>query len=312
MKKLVAIEVDSIVDAKNNRSIYKFTRDFDGEVKLITNASQHISEITEALQDCTDFAFQSVFTGPSEYMVEPLIEILSKIKHSINIHISGYNTEQNIIRILNYSDSNAISQEYHFPSDKVSYTDQMLHSIKHHNLLVMNKFDDETIDFSKHVDRYQKRIDIEIAYYNTLKDSKTGVKVRIKDMSTAGIAWGNLHTGDVVDVLDCKLVDPNPDRGVWVWGVDKPVKILNDTQYNEFEFISNDDISLEDRIIKESSLAYIKLTNKDYQFIRGVISDDSLSTRDKAQEICDELEIERRGNRQKIISIINDYETEIA
>lgn len=64
---------------------------------------------------------------------------------------------------------------------------------------------------------------------------RTGRMVRIKDIKAFGPQWGNLKEGDIVQELDCSSIDPNPKRGVWVMGIDEPVKLLNDSGYEEWE-----------------------------------------------------------------------------
>lgn len=68
---------------------------------------------------------------------------------------------------------------------------------------------------------------------------KTGYKIKIKNIIAQGAQWSTLKEGDIVDELECSEIDPNPSRGVWVMGKDEPVKLLNDSGYDEFEYSEN-------------------------------------------------------------------------
>jgi hypothetical protein len=42
----------------------------------------------------------------------------------------------------------------------------------------------------------------------------------------------------IVDELDASEIDPNPKRGIWVWGITEPVKLLQEINANEYRFVS--------------------------------------------------------------------------
>lgn len=76
---------------------------------------------------------------------------------------------------------------------------------------------------------------------------KTGRRVKIGVLEAIGEQWSLLKTGDIVDELDCSSIDPNPSRGTWVMGKDEPVKLLNDSGYEEYEYadLSSENLTLE-------------------------------------------------------------------
>ena len=312
-RKLLVIEVDNTINKKDHRMIHSLMENYQGEVVSITNAANKIDEIKEQLPLCDDFAFQTFFIQESYYMVEPLLKFLMKIKKPLNIYI-GYDErlEDKLVSIIRDC-FKPKKESYHFTDNKIDVVDQVFHSIKHHNIFrmkhdyVKNKNDIMIVDFSQFINRYENRLKIEKEYESSRKYALTGQKVKIKNTSNlTGDAWSNLKEGDIVDVIDCKKIDPRPNRGVWVWGNGEPVKILNENPYNEYELIIDENTNVLDRIIRETDLCYKKdLEEHHLYFMNSIIDNIDLTNHEKAQKICDHLQIERRGNRSKIREILS-------
>jgi hypothetical protein len=131
---------------------------------------------------------------------------------------------------------------------------------------------------------------------------KTGRMVRIKEIKASGPQWGNLKEGDVVQELDCSSIDPNPKRGVWVMGVDEPVKLLNDSGYEEWEYSGFTSGELAREFFSRGSMLHqTELMGLVQQWIRNCSGSMKLSDAELwewCDNLCNTLNLERRGNRR--------------
>lgn len=311
-KRLLVIEVDCVINDENHRMVHSLIKNYNGQVVEITNAANRIDEIKKELPLCTDFAFQTFFIQQSYYMVEPLLKFLMKIKKPLNIYI-GYdeNLEDKLVSIIRDC-FEPKKEEYHFVDDRVNVVDQVFYFIKHHNIFRMKynyvekKNDVIKVDFSSYFNEYENRMKKEIEYQSSRKNALTGQKVKIKNTKTMPPSLSsNLKEGDIVDVIDCQKIDPRPNRGLWIWGNDKPLKVLNENPYNEYELIIDKNTNVLDRIIRETDLCYKQDLQQHHLYFMNGILDSDLTNNEKAQKICNHLQIEYRGNRSKIREILS-------
>ena len=76
-------------------------------------------------------------------------------------------------------------------------------------------------------------------YRDEATNRKTGQTVKINRILAYGQQFTTLVPGTTVEVLDMTHQDPEPYRGIWVWGNGEPVKLINDrtclgTSYRRF------------------------------------------------------------------------------
>ena len=98
--------------------------------------------------------------------------------------------------------------------------------------------------------------------------------------------------------------DPNPNRGIWVWGDGQPVKLLYDDGYKEYEIITSDLNEVAAEILKRVSI--YKPTASDAFALMGIISAslEDIAMHDNITAWLDDKGIERRGNRSNILQLI--------
>lgn len=139
---------------------------------------------------------------------------------------------------------------------------------------------------------------------------KTGRKVLIKKIQAFGKQWSLLKEGDIVDELDCSSIDESPERGVWVMGLDEPVKLLNDDNYEEYEY---DTLSSEALTLEFFSRGRAKNRKSQMETIHtwihncvGCQLDDSELWL-KCDSICTLVGVERRGNRTYFERRLKEY-----
>lgn len=156
------------------------------------------------------------------------------------------------------------------------------------------------------------RLAKEQAYRDTAQTRPTGQMVLIKTVMASGKQWSTLKEGSIVPALDMSEQDERANRGVWVWGLTEPVKLLNDTGYNEYELVADENTSM-----REIALEILKIVDlfdpkeKDVFSVIGFI-EAALAEDDKAAQLhwcltawLDDNDIPRRGNRNKIETYLN-------
>jgi len=146
---------------------------------------------------------------------------------------------------------------------------------------------------------------------------KTGNKVLIKELQNRTGVWANLKQGDIVDELDCSSIDENPHRGIWVMGVDEPVKLLNADRYEEWEYHEPNYLALTKEFWARGNRAnagetelYGNLFDLMVEWIRNCSS--KLRTTDQelwewCDTICNSVGVERRGNRRYFERRLKEY-----
>lgn len=310
-KTLLVLENDAQLSSSHHSYTCRFMDEYKNdnincEVILFTRLqSKTQEEIFIAVNSCTDIVVQTCFINGSDSQFFDMLKLLSKIKDSknISIHLMGYDLKKWFI-------------------DECS--DEQIYSIKHHNIYdFLFNYKDTTdgriletnlLDFSLEIGRYQEILDIKEAknkietdYKLSAKDRPTGKKVKILRCLGFGKVFENLPIGEVVDVLDMSLLDPNKNRGVWVWGNGEPIKLVVDNGFNEYQPIIEEGISNKDLLKNISSICSIDISNLDlhlYNEFSSIIDDKEYSTIDKANEICELFNIEKRGNRANIKNML--------
>lgn len=262
------------------------------EFKMLKTKSRE--EILEAITKATDIAFQTQFIGGSETQVEEIFWSLSKMKPK-NIYIHNYDLKTHLEK----------------------YGDELLYRMRKHtiNKITGNiRTDYETIEFTESINNYLAKIQ-QIRFDNkeTLKireeskNNPTGIKVKILACNANGREFEDIKIGSIVDTLDMSLLDPNPSRGVWIWGKTEPVKLVNDCGIKEYEIV-NEKLNTEQLLelaFKDVGINPDSINGAEYRDLLEIFKDDEISSLEKSQFFCDTIGIERRGNRRKIADLIS-------
>jgi len=273
--------------------------EFDEVIELTSLRTRKLDDIVSAVSKATHIAAQTAFVQGSDDQLMMFVRLMSKMP-SKEIFINYHPLRSYLERHL---------------------TDEQFHSIKHHNVHDMGyDFEhSELLKFDEQVGRHQAELD----YMLNAKDRPTGAKVRILACYAGGPQFKGLSIGSVVDVIDFSKQDPNPSRGVWVWGNGEPVKLINDLpQGDEYEIVSDvGEPSVVDKIMSITSthLDYFNeggQPDKDMaeillaeyrQFLTEMVErlkagkDTAMGI---ATTVCDYLGIERRMNRKRIYDIL--------
>lgn len=304
MKKvLIAIENDLTLD----RADYTrgFIRKYDGEVVVMTNFNtKSRQEIFKNVSTCTDIAVQTCFIGGSNSQLEEMIGLLSKIPHTINVYIA-------------YIGGDSPTDLYDYFIRHIS-TKELL-SIEQHNVFSMGRNNYDSLPYNEHTKldftRVTKKLSDRKAYLQNYKDTAqsrtTGKKILVLGCTANGEAFKNLPIGQEVDELECNelLTTKNPSRGVWIWGNGEPIMLVNDVGFIEYKIttkLTNEELLTE--IGKAINLDK-DITKLDELTLRGllhIIGDMNESSIVKANLICENLNIEKRVNRQNIYVLLEE------
>lgn len=269
---------------------------------IIDRASHRKDEIRTLLPQIDCIAFQSTFLYEDEVKgVGDLLKNMPKPLTVFGLPTGDEGLEYFIERIWNVSE---------------------LAQMSHHNVyelehILFRKFDDfDDFTWCRKVDMsaYKKEWE-RLEHERVTKNKnmpKTGNKVLIKKIQAFGKQWSNLKEGDVVDELDCSSIDTNPTRGIWVMGLDEPVKLLNSDGYEEWEFkdpsykaLTREFFARGNRADANDSLFWAMA-----EWIRKCSSE--LKTSDSelwewCDDICTSVGVERRGNRRYFERRLKEY-----
>lgn len=299
---LVIIENNASLDRADY--VNRFKEEYTGEVIELTRFNNRSTEeIFGAVSRCTDIAVQTCFVNGSDNQLYGMVAMLSKIPHPINVYITYLGISyQNELR--EYLVDNLEPKE--------------LLSIKQHNIYAMSRdrFGDDKephllLDFTSATTKLvKKQLDTK-AYQDSARERTTGRKVKILGCTANGGAFDGLPIGEIVDELICdKLLSKGSKaRGVWVWGNGEPVMLVNDHGFNEYEIatkLSTGEIISEISKLVDTSINLEKLTSLEIEGLKHVIEDDDEdeNSMTKANDICELLNIPKRGNRQGIYILL--------
>jgi hypothetical protein len=191
--------------------------------------------------------------------------------------------------------------------EKIWELDEIL-QFSHHRIFEITK----NTKFLEDAETFYEEIDMSV--YQKEKDKlekeriernkgfrRTGRMVRIKDVKAFGPQWGNLKEGYVLQELDCSSIDPNPKRGVWVMGVDEPVKLLNDSGYEEWEYEGHQANELAREFFSRGAMLHqTELMGLVKEWIINCSGSMKLSDAELwawCDNLCTTLKLERRVNR---------------
>lgn len=295
MKTLLILENDVSLSS----SILRFKRQFEDNnegcaiIEFTMLQTKTRDDIITAFMIATDILVETQFVSGSDYQLIQFASILAKME-SKNVFIQNSNIKSEFEKHLE---------------------DEELYSIKHHNIYkIYGTYEEpELITFPEAIKKHEDFLEMErikaetlAQYKDEAKSSPTGIKVRILACNANGAEFKSLQIGSTVDTLDCSKFDPNSSRGVWVWGLTEPVKLINDCGLQEYEII-NTDLTTSDKL--NLSFRHCGINMDDFSDIelRGLIhvyDDDEYGNLEKAQVFCDFVKIERRSNRRMIANIL--------
>jgi hypothetical protein len=295
MKKILIIENNHKLDRYEQCVVFNYLDTLPNTnydvIDFSCFKSKTDDEVWNAVNECDDILCQTAVSNGSEYQLKQMVSLLAKIKESKNIYLC----------ILGDDMFSYMNEQFK--------TSELL-SINHHNLYELDyEGTVKKMDFSYRINKYLQKLADEQKYRDKVRTRPTGRKIKILACNATGTAFKGLPIGEVVDELDMSDQDPNKNRGVWVWGNGEPVKLVSDLGgLKEYELAG--DLTVDDvleLITKSTDLKTNKLSHLQLRGMISVIEDKEINTMGIANYICEETNIEKRGNRAVINQILTQY-----
>ena len=298
VKTALFIENEIFEDMKGHNiyHLYEFLSEMGVDCKVIDRAASHKIEVFTYANKVDLIAFASTFLYANDVKgVGDLLKMVKEPKLIFGQSISSGSIVSNIESIWSLEE---------------------LVQLSHHRLFEITsspKYFEDIPDWLTEIDMtvYQKEVDrLEKERIERNKGfQKTGRTVKIKKINAVGSEWSDLKEGDIVDELNCLSIDPNPSRGVWVMGKTEPVKLLNDSGYEEWEYAELNATGLAREFFSRgSSLDKTDLLNLVADWIKNVSG--RLNETDLwvwCDNLCNTVGVERRGNRSYFDRRLKEY-----
>lgn len=287
--KILILENDLKLDINKHHYVFGFLEAHPDAEIIDFSGFRHkrTDEIFEAVNQCTDIVTQTCLINGSEQQFDQMLMLLSKISEPKNIYIALLGDD-----LGEYFDS--------------YIEDKELTLIQQHKIFSLGHCGEATqLDFSARINTYLNKIKAEENYTLSAQSRPTGRKIKILACNGCGNAFNGLPIGGIVPELDMSEQDTNSNRGVWIWGNGEPIKLVNDCGLKEYEVAG--DLSTTDifTMIEKSTPANIsELTPLQIIGLASIIEDEGISAEERANFICEELNIPKRGNRAFIFNLL--------
>jgi len=299
MKKALFIENGFFSDMKGTKidRIYKRLINQGVETKIIEQASSNLEKVIEAVMWCDSIYFASTFIY--EHEIKGIGDLLIKIPLSKCIYgdsISGNPLVSHLEEIWNLEELAKMSHHKVFEIISIDYSSEFSEVIC------------ENINMLLYKEKWDIQENERIIKNQGFK--KTGRSIIIGKINASGKQWSKLKEGNIVDELDCSEIDPNPKMGIWVMGLDEPVKLLNSDSNEEWKYseLKSDCLSRE-FFARGNALDKIELIDvvSDWICYGNLAKLSSCEIWEWCDNLCNTIGIERRGNRNYFEKRLNEY-----
>jgi len=301
LKKALFIEnefFESMRDTEIGR-LHRKLQETGVECRVIDQASKHKREVFEGALWADSIFFASTFLYSDE--VKGVGDLLIKVLEPRKIF--GYCMSGNslVYEIENLWDLKELVSMSHHRLFEISHS--------HFNEDLGEDYPwAKEIDLNVYVEQYKQEEEERIKKNQGFP--KTGRRVRIGKIQAQGRQWSNLEEGMVVSELDCSEIDPNTKRGIWVMGMDEPVKLLNSDGYEEWQY---EDLKAHD-LAREFFARGNALDQKDMIRVVGEwINGGNIAGLEGGElwswcdQLCESVGVERRGNRSYFERRLTEY-----
>ena len=307
--KLLIIENDGLVPNEVRRIQQKLQPKETKEITAFQYADP--KEVFAAVMWCDAILIQTTLIH--KYQVDEMVELMAKLPPK-QIIFTWEDTVKDLYEYLS-DDDNIVKMAHHkigyFPHD-FQIEDGWEAAIHNTSL-----FADKAVIVAEKLrlieEEKQRRLAAEKLYRDEAPNRPTGQMVLVKTVMATGKEWANLKTGQVLPALDMSEQDPRHNRGIWVMGVTEPVKLLNDSGYDEYEIVVSEETPIRDIAVEVLKMADVfEVKEKDIYGVIGFIEDALADNENKSSQLhwnltawLDDNDIPRRGNRNKIEAYLN-------
>jgi len=271
------------------------------ELKYIFNVYNNAKAVIENINWCDALAFGTTWVYPHS-ILHLTTAIAQHRKEDLPVYIDHDQVEarlEELIRMSCWKFRPDDSKEGGYFELDEALVDEFAYSLRKLKISKITSDGMNTIPVTVLDQRIQResarRMMIDVYMQSRHQENaRTGRFVKIKTVLANGPEFAVLQKDSIVPEIDMALMDPNPNRGVWVMGRTEPVKLLNEDQYDEFELIARCLEDLAEEFVRKCS---VEMSKKNFSIVIAMLKDDELNIHDKAKLICDSLGAERRFNK---------------
>lgn len=221
MEKIIVLENDHFVHDDIQTMLDKLLLSHpDYQIEYLYGAKHRMKEeIAEKINWCTMIFADTTLTEWGQN--HQIIQLLSMIKQPKKVCLVHYELKKALDQFMEPKDYWSIKQHKIYEVERGPWNDFKMYDIN---------IDTETAE-------YQQFIDKEKSIRDNIKNKLTGRQVKILDIVAYNPEFNNLKRDMIVDEVDASEIDPNPKRGIWVWGINEPVKLLNEPHAIEYQLL---------------------------------------------------------------------------
>jgi hypothetical protein len=300
-KKVVFIENEDWASMKHTpiQNIYKDLTSQGVECVVIERASGKKAEVFKAVNESDAIFFASTFLYKEE--VKGIGDLLKAVKDPKMIFGWTMNSGKDLAASIE-----SIWDVY----EMVQFSHHRIFEILHRRIEENNDWYHE-LDMTLYAKEVAALEEERIKRNAGFKRLKT--KVLIKKIQAVGPEWSLLKEGDIVDELDCSEIDDCPRRGIWVMGKTEPIKLLNDSGYDEWEYVNPNCFDLANEFfsrggVNDESHRDLKELIADYiGKCTGKLKMNEIELWDFCDRLCKQVKVERRGNRHYFQRRLNEH-----
>lgn len=301
-KKIVVLE-NAFTVPEEVEEIIKDYAESRSDVRVYTNFDclneANLKNLFHDLKWCDMIVTETTLLN--KYQVDQMVTLMGQIKEPKQIVFTWETTVDDLFEYLE-NDHSIVTIAHH----DIGYYGLTKEDNGDYNFTIINtnKFKDNAdivrVIVEQEAEKKRLKEEAEKKYRDEAYTRLTGQKIRINRILSNNKAFVTLIPDTIVDVVDMSEQDPNPNRGIWVWGDGEPVKLLNDEGYNEYTLITTDIREVAGEVLK--MVGEDNPTNNQVLTIIGFISE-SKTTSDlhwALTEWLDDNGYERRGLRTPI------------
>ena len=221
MERILVLENDHCISEDTQAMLDKLLKSHpDYQIEYLYGVKHRMKqEIAENVNWCTMIFADTTLTDWGQNI--SMIELFASIKSPKKICLVYYQLKKTLDHFMQPKDYWSIKQHKIFEVERGPWNDFKMYDV----------------NIDTEVSEYQQFIDNEKEVRNNIKNKLTGKQVEILDIVAFNPEFNNLKKGMIVDVLDASEIDPNPKRGLWVWGINEPVKLLNEPNAIEYRLL---------------------------------------------------------------------------
>lgn len=282
MRSLLVLHNGSKLDPNTDGCITDFYNKYPGEKNIIYHVQTLPPSLLYRLMlKCDDIAIQTDFE--QVHHIKTFLNLINRIDcRPINIFVYYIGIREKLQTLYNI--------------------DELDIAISNHNIFELyehttSKFEISFIEDLKYFKLQQQKYNHSV---EKRKHDYTGRKIKILDLLAVNEETEYLINGAIVTELNCDDMDSKLQEGVWIWGKNCPIKLINKSHHKEYEIIET---TLDDVIRNVIQIFSNDTFEETKQFVNKILNS-KLDCNTKAYLITEFIGINDADNKAYVTSVI--------